>query len=96
MYMDMENLNLLGHYIWRRIQKDNTDNRYTHGRPKESMSGLYIGPNDIQRYINDYFQFGIDHMGDDDCADDVDKYDPQIIPFGELPKYWDDPDGKEE
>ena len=90
------NINLLGHYIWRRIQKDNTDNRYTHKRPKESMSGLHIGPHDIQRYINDYLNYGIDHMGDDDCADDISKYDPEIIPFGDIPNYWDEPDGKED
>ena len=44
-------LNLLGHYIWKRIQKDNTDNRNIKHKPRESMTGLYIGPSDIQRYV---------------------------------------------
>ena len=77
-------LNLLGHYIWKRIQKDNTDNRNIKFKPRESMTGLYIGPDDIQRYINDYFDYGIDHMGDDECADDM------------IERYWDEADGKEE
>ena len=76
-------LNLLGHYIWKRIQKDNTDNRNIKFKPRESMTGLYIGPDDIQRYINDYFDYGIDHMGDHECADD------------KIERYWDEPDGNE-
>ena len=77
-------LNLLGHYIWKRIQKDNTDNRNIKFKPRESMTGLYIGPDDIQRYINDYFDYGIDHMGDDECAED------------RIERYWDEADGKDE
>ena len=87
-------LNLLGDYIFRRIQKDNE--KYKRVRPRESLTGLCINSRDIQQYIDDYIHYGIDHMGDDNCADDVDKYDPKIIPWGQLPKYWDDPDGKEE
>ena len=91
-------INLLGHYIWKRIQKDNSDTNNIKSKPRESMTGLYIGPKDIQRYVNDYFNYGIDHMGDDNCADD---YDPGVIPFPNNPreridKYWDEPDGKEE
>ena len=49
----MSNLNLLGSYICKRIQKDNPIKRYTHAR--EYLTGLYINANDIQRYIYDYF-----------------------------------------
>ena len=49
------------------------------------MTGLHIGPSDIQRYINDYFEYGIDYTGDDnECADDRIEW------------YWDFPEGKEE
>ena len=76
-------LNLLGDYIFKRIQKDNTDNRNIKYKPRESMTGLYIGAKDIQRYINDYFNYGIDHMGDNEGADD------------RIERYWDDSDGIE-
>ena len=76
-------LNLLGDYIFKRIQKDNTDNRNIKYKPRESMTGLYIGAKDIQRYINDYFNYGIDHMGDNECADD------------RIERYWYDSDGIE-
>ena len=36
-----------------------------------NMYGLYITPKDIQRYINDYTNYGIDYTGDDNIpADD--------------------------
>lgn len=76
-------LNLLGHYIFRRIQKDNSNPTIRKTRPRESMSGLYIGADDIQKYVNDYFDYGIDHMGDDECAED------------RIERYWDDSDGIE-
>jgi len=79
----MSNLNLLGDYIFKRIQKDNSDNRNIYHKPKESLSGLYINAKDIQRYIYDYVNYGIDHMGDDECLED------------KIERYWDDPDGKE-
>jgi hypothetical protein len=84
--------NKLGHYIWRRIQKDNSNPDNRKKRAQDMMSGLFIGPKDIQRYVNDYFNYGIDHMGD---------YDPGVIPFPNNPseridKYWDEADGKEE
>ena len=92
-------INKLGHYLWRRIQKDNSNPKFRNRKPRDMMSGLFIGPSDIQRYVNDYFDYGIDHMGNDDCADDV--YDPSVVPFPSNPsdridKYWDDADGKEE
>jgi hypothetical protein len=76
-------LNLLGHYIFKRIQKDNSNPTNRKMKPRESMTGLYIGASDIQRYVNDYFNYGIDHMGDDECAED------------RIEKYWDDSDGIE-
>ena len=75
--------NKLGHYIWRRIQKDNTNPKFIKMKPRDMMSGLFLGPSDIQRYVNDYFEYGVDHMGDDECADD------------RIERYWDDPDGVE-
>tara|TARA_B100001123_G_C15338582_1_gene1033826 strand:- start:5689 stop:5970 length:282 start_codon:yes stop_codon:yes gene_type:complete len=90
--------NLLGDYIWKRLQKDNIDPEFRKSRPQEMMTGLFVGPSDIQRYIDDYFNYGIDYTGNDECADD---YDPGIVPFPNNPsdridKYWDDADGKEE
>ena len=35
------------------------------------------------QYIEDYFNYGIDHTGNDECADD------------RVERYWDDVDGKE-
>ena len=53
-------------------------------RPQEWITGLFVGPSDIQRYIDDYFSYGIDHTGNDECADD------------RIERYWDEADGKEE
>ena len=80
----MFNINLLGHYIWRRIQKDNSNHEFRMKRPQEWITGLFVGPSDIQRYIDDYFSYGIDHTGNDECADD------------RIERYWDVADGKEE
>ena len=80
----MFNINLLGHYIWRRIQKDNSNHEFRMKRPQEWITGLFVGSSDIQRYIDDYFNYGIDHTGNDECADD------------RIERYWDDADGKEE
>ena len=49
------------------------------------MSGLFIGPSDIQRYVNDYFEYGIDYTGDDN-----------ITAEDRIDKYWDEPDGLEQ
>ena len=62
----MFNINLLGHYIWRRIQKDNSNHEFRMKRPQEWITGLFVGSSDIQRYIDDYFNYGIDHMGGPD------------------------------
>ena len=45
-----QSLNLHGDYIFRRIQKDHTDNRITRCRARESLSGLYISSKDIQEW----------------------------------------------
>tara|TARA_R110000744_G_C19123693_1_gene536261 strand:+ start:244 stop:501 length:258 start_codon:yes stop_codon:yes gene_type:complete len=85
----MNNLNLLGGYIWKRIQKDNPIQRNTHAR--EYLTGLYINANDIQRYIYDYFTYGIDYTGDDNISAE-DKLDKTDL----IERYWDFPEGKEE
>ena len=37
--------------------------------------GLYVNGRDIQRYVNDYLNYGMDYMGDDNvAADDVCHY----------------------
>jgi hypothetical protein len=59
------------------------ENRKTH--PREYLTGLYIDSKDIQRYINDYFNYGIDYTGDDNISAE-DK----------IERYWDFPEGKEE
>ena len=30
--------------------------------------GLYVNGKDIQRYVNDYLNYGIDYMGEDNVA----------------------------
>ena len=46
--------------------------------------GLYIHPQDIQEYINDYMNYGIDYTGSDNIsAEDT------------IERYWDEPEGKE-
>ena len=60
----------------------------TLNRPKKknamNMYGLYIRPKDIQQYIKDYTDYGIDYFGEDnECADD------------KIDRYWDEPEGSE-
>ena len=84
--------NKLGHYIFKRICKDQTILRK---KQAMNMYGLYVRPTDIQRYISDYTNYGIDYMGDDVCADDeVEHY---LDEFFEptIDKYWDEPEGNE-
>jgi|TARA_Y100000996_G_C22485443_1_gene628011 hypothetical protein len=82
----MTNLNLLGSYIWKRIQKENPMRSRTH--PREYLTGLFINAKDIQRYIYDYVNYGIDYTGDDNISSED--------TFDEIERYWDLPDGKEE
>ena len=84
-------LNKLGHYIHKRICKD--QKRMAKKRPM-SIYGLYIQPKDNQRYIEDYLTFGIDYMGDDNMSSE-DFVEYQINEVGEE-RYWDEPDGKED
>ena len=72
--------------------------------------GLYVNGRDIQRYVNDYLNFGIDYMGEDNvAADDVCHYSglPSVKTYShfnegfidgdwEIDRYWDEPEGKEE
>ena len=58
-----------------------------------NMYGLYVSPKDIQRYINDYTDYGIDYMGDDNMSSE-DFVESQINEPG-AERYWDEPDGKE-
>ena len=48
------------------------------------MYGLYIRPNDIQRYISDYTDYGIDYTGDDNISME-----------DRIENYWDESDGEE-
>ena len=82
--------NKLGHYLFKRINKDQTPIKKI--RP-QNMVGLYINSKDIQRYINDYYNYGIDYMGDDNMSSE-DFIESQINSPGEE-HYWDEPDGKE-
>ena len=86
-------VNKLGHYIFKRICKDQEQLRKKNAM---NMYGLYVRPKDIQRYINDYTNYGIDYFGqDNECADDrVEHY---LDEFFEptIDKYWDEPEGNE-
>ena len=74
-------LNKLGYYIFKRICKDQ---EVLKKKNAMNMYGLYVRPNDIQRYIKDYTEYGIDYTGDDNIsADDM------------IDRYWDDADGNE-
>ena len=83
-------LNKLGHYIYKRICKDQKKLRLE--RP-QNMYGLFVQPKDIQRYINNYMDYGIDYMGDDNMSSE-DFIESQINEPGSE-RYWDEPEGKE-
>tara|TARA_B100000965_G_C19593632_1_gene759079 strand:+ start:410 stop:640 length:231 start_codon:yes stop_codon:yes gene_type:complete len=74
-------LNKLGHYIFKRICKDQ---ELLRKKQAMNMYGLYIRPNDIQRYISDYTDYGIDYTGDDNISME-----------DRIEKYWDESDGEE-
>ena len=62
-----------------------------------NMYGLYVNAKDIQRYVNDYHDYGVDYMGEDNvCADD--KIEHYLEDFFEpmIDNYWDEPEGKED
>ena len=78
----------LGSYIFRRIQKDNSNPEFNYMKPKEMMTGLYVNAIDISRYINDYFKYGVDYTVDDNMSAE-DKLAENVY------RFWDDPDGWE-
>lgn len=86
-------VNKLGHYIFKRICKDQS---VLKGKRPMNMYGLYIGPKDIQGYIRDYTNYGIDYTGDDNISAD-DKVEHYLEDFLEpnIERYWDEPEGKE-
>ena len=53
------------------------------------MSGLYVSAHDFQRYVNDYFEYGIDYFGGDDY------YQPEDFTDSKIDVYWDEGDGEE-
>ena len=89
-------LNKLGHYIFKRVCKDQQLLRKS--KPMNTY-GLYVNGQDIQRYVNDYLNFGIDYMGEDNVAAD-DKVEHYLEGFLEgdwqIDTYWDEAEGKEE
>ena len=72
--------------------------------------GLYVNGRDIQQYVNDYLNYGMDYMGDDNvAADDVCHYSglPSVKTYNhfnegfiegdwKIDTYWDEAEGKEE
>ena len=83
-------LNKLGHYIFKRICKDQELLRKS--QPMNTY-GLYVRPSDIQRYINDYTNYGIDYTGEDNiCAEDKLKHHLDDFFEHTIDKYWDDAD----
>ena len=89
-------LNKLGHYIFKRVCKDQKLLRKT--RPMNTY-GLYVNGRDIQRYVNEYLNYGMDYMGDDNISAD-DKMEHYLEGFLEgnwqIDTYWDEAEGKEE
>ena len=83
-------LNKLGHYIYKRICKDQKKLRLE--RP-QNIYGLFVQPKDIQRYINNYMDYGIDYMGEDNMSSE-DFIEYQINEQNW--RYWDEVFGKEE
>ena len=72
----MQNANKLGYYLWKRINQDQENYRKT--RPP-NIRGLYFNRFDIDSYIKDYFNYGMDW--DDTSKEELEE-----------PKYWDERD----
>ena len=89
-------LNKLGHYLFKRVCKDQKLLRKT--RPMNTY-GLYVNGGDIQRYVDEYLNYGMDYMGDDNVSAD-DKVEHYLEGFLEgdwqIDRYWDEPEGVEE
>ena len=60
-------VNKLGEYLYRRICRD--QEQLSNTRPHNTY-GLYVQPHDIQRYIHDYNNYGIDYTCDDNISSD--------------------------
>ena len=80
-------LNKLGHYIFKRMCKE--QELFSKKRPRNTY-GLYITPKDIQRYVNDYMDCGIDFTGNDNVSAE-DRYEYLINESGKE-RYWDEAD----
>ena len=80
-------LNKLGHYILKRMCKE--QELFSRVRPRNTY-GLYITPKDIQRYVNDYMDYGIDFSGNDNVSAE-DRYEYLINESGKE-RYWDEAD----
>ena len=63
--------NKLGQYIFQRICKDQDD--FSINRPM-NMWGLYVNGNDIQRYIWEYTNYGMDWNGEESAEDRCENY----------------------
>ena len=90
--------NKLGHYIFRRLCKDQSLLRKSN--PMNTY-GLYVTAKHIQTYVNDYHEYGIDYMGEDNiCAED--KQELKHFEDGfhdgdwQIDMYWDEPEGNEQ
>ena len=60
--------------------------------------GLYVTAKHIQTYVNDYYEYGIDYMGqDNECADDkVEHYLEGFLESDwQIDNYWDEAEGEE-
>tara|TARA_R100000388_G_C7171586_1_gene124143 strand:+ start:303 stop:530 length:228 start_codon:yes stop_codon:yes gene_type:complete len=53
----MRNANKLGYYLWKRINQD--QDNYKKTRP-QNIRGLYFNELDLNNYIKDYFDYGMD------------------------------------
>ena len=40
------------------MQKDSGNASFRNSKPRDMMTGLYLSSRDIQRYVNDYFNYG--------------------------------------
>ena len=63
--------NKLGKYIFDRICKDQQDLRRT--RP-QNMWGLYVNSKDIQKYVWEYTNYGMDWNGEESAEDRWENY----------------------
>ena len=53
----MLSANKLGYYLWKRINQD--QGKLARTRPM-NLYGLYINQSDLNEYIRDYFNYGVD------------------------------------